>query len=82
MPTNNAAAAPSTAEKVAQPAPESKPGRGVLATVLLVLWFVWIAALAWVGLGEWGHSRLPEAGQPNRGRPAPALHSHPEAPAE
>lgn len=77
MPTNNAAAAPSAD---APPAP--KPGRGVLSAVLLVLWLVWIAALAWIGLSEWGHSRLPEPGHPSRGRPAPALHSHPEAPAE
>lgn len=76
MATNNAAAAPSA------DTPAPTPGGGVLSTVLLVLWLVWIAALAWIGLGEWGHSRLPEPGQPGRGRPAPALHSHPEAPAE
>ncbi|MCK6473514.1 MAG: hypothetical protein L6R28_17455 [Planctomycetes bacterium] len=72
MPTNSARAAPET------PA----PGRGALSTVLLVLWLVWIAVLAWIGLGEWGHSRLHEPRPHNRGRPAPALHNHPETPAE
>lgn len=67
MPTSKPAALASAT------APPPKPGRGALSTVLLVLWLVWIVALAWLGLGEWGHSRLPEAAPANRGRPAPQL---------
>ncbi|MCZ7644992.1 MAG: hypothetical protein M5U26_06865 [Planctomycetota bacterium] len=56
----------------AQPAPPSQPG-GIWVWLLLALWCLWVAALAWLGHTEWRGSRPAD-------RPAASPHGQFEAP--
>jgi hypothetical protein len=51
--------------------PNSKPPLGPLPWIALALWFVWLAALAFMSRGEWGKAKPAHAPAETATEPVP-----------